>query len=210
MNDNLDRAVVIYRSDGTPFGCGILTEEPLVPNESIGLLEANIERYPGFNGLERFDGEVELSFFLDDTFRLSFQGIGLEANCNDCGIHIHEGVTCNNASLVGGHYWDNTVLSDPWVADQGAFYTTSSMGVADRAFYLYSGKTYQENMNHAVVVHAKDGTVRIGCGILRVLETGDEAQGSVGRRTKEENAFQRRHNGGSLRHKNSRAKGLRT
>ena len=33
------------------------------------------------------------------------------------GLHIHTGVTCADASLVGGHYWDNVnIVDDPWNA----------------------------------------------------------------------------------------------
>merc|ERR1711943_109227 len=48
---------------------------------------------------------------------------GVEADCatapegvaNACGIHIHEGMTCDDADAIGGHYYDQTALeADPW------------------------------------------------------------------------------------------------
>ena len=34
---------------------------------------------------------------------------------NSCGIHFHEGTSCEEASLVGGHFYNATQLAeDPW------------------------------------------------------------------------------------------------
>ena len=45
---------------------------------------------------------------------------GAELRCENCGIHIHTGTTCNDASLVGGHYWDASKTEDLWTAAGGA------------------------------------------------------------------------------------------
>lgn len=76
------------------------------------------------------------------------------------------GVTCAAADQVLGHYWDiNEPKPDPWVASNGAFYNTDATGDAKGFFQVDSGFNYTENIGHAVVFHAQDGS-RIGCGTL--------------------------------------------
>mmetsp|Transcript_5138 Transcript_5138/g.6638 ORF Transcript_5138/g.6638 Transcript_5138/m.6638 type:complete len:109 (+) Transcript_5138:219-545(+) len=87
---------------------------------------------------------------------------GLEENIIG-GAHIHTGTTCNDADLVGGHYWASG--DDVWTPTYGAFYSTDDKGNAMGEFDIDSGYDYFSNLGHAVVVHASDGS-RIGCGIL--------------------------------------------
>merc|ERR1719164_359233 len=44
---------------------------------------------------------------LEDACKTTPEGVA-----NACGIHIHEGKTCDDASAVGGHYFATD--SDPW------------------------------------------------------------------------------------------------
>merc|ERR1712014_196839 len=47
---------------------------------------------------------------LEDSCRTTPEGVA-----NACGIHIHEGKTCDDATAVGGHYYDSSSIeSDPW------------------------------------------------------------------------------------------------
>lgn len=87
---------------------------------------------------------------------------GLEENVVG-GIHIHTGVTCDNASLVGGHYWGGE-SSDPWLTTS---YWSNDMGVASVELSVDGfslGGDYPV-AGRAFVVHASDGT-RVGCGVL--------------------------------------------
>jgi len=43
-----------------------------------------------------------------------------------CGVHVHEGTNCSNATFVAGHYFGNGVTVDPWTAKDGAFYNTDA------------------------------------------------------------------------------------
>merc|ERR1712107_708921 len=75
-------------------------------------------------------------YYKGDQAWLWYQMEGLEADCatapegvsNACGIHIHEGTTCDDADAVGGHYYDTTSMSsDPW---SPVTYTATSGGTA--------------------------------------------------------------------------------
>ena len=96
----------------------------------------------------------------DDSFLFKLDLGGLEADCVGCGIHIHSGFTCDDASLVGGHHWDKdifgaTATDDPWNAES---YFSDSVGVSTSGFVIDSGFGLRNNKGRAVVVHASDGS----------------------------------------------------
>jgi hypothetical protein len=129
-----------------------------------------IGAYPGYKGALKPSGKVNVHFLHGDLFRFSLSLKGLETNCIKCGIHIHSGTTCSDAALVGGHYWNPAVYGvnvtgDPWVPSKGAYYTSDASGKALRYFYTDQGYGYDDTINHAVVIHANDGS-RIGCATL--------------------------------------------
>lgn len=163
---NEGRAVVIHGQDGGRVGCGIL--EP-APESSVGVLYSDIGLYPGvelIDGDPIPSGEVEVEFFGDRTLHLSHIMTGLEANCEGCGVHIHTGITCDDADFVYGHYWDlSEQVDDPWVSSEGAVYNTDATGAGSGSFFLFSGYEFHKSIGHAVVFHGSDGG-RIGCGVL--------------------------------------------
>lgn len=123
------------------------------------------ERYPGYTGDISPSGTV-LATFLKGEILFAYDLQGLEPNCVDCGIHIHEGKTCDDADEVGGHYY--SVGADPWTTIGAAVYNSDANGEAAGSFTLKSGyDTCKENVGHAVVAHSQNGT-RLSCGILTV------------------------------------------
>ena len=145
------------------------TKTPKTPKTPKNIVHSTcISTYPQYDGDIEVKGEVKIRFSRDETTELGFRFnlIGLEANCTDCGIHIHAGSTCSNATMVFEHYWDSSdSLPDPWTAEYGAVYNSDNMGNANGSFMLDSGLGSAANDGHAVVVHDQNGT-RVGCGVL--------------------------------------------
>jgi len=163
---NRDRTIVMYDSNQNMMACGELSTASRWAGRT---LTAELGMYPNYDGDLRVSGMVSVDFFRYGDIMFSFAVEGLEPNCEKCGIHIHAGVTCDMFDEVLGHYWDKEELGDddPWVAAQGAYYISNAQGMASRSFPLYFGYGFEDNVGHAVVVHASDGT-RIACGILEV------------------------------------------
>jgi len=173
---------IVYASDGTTkIGCGVLKN-----TFNINSMQADIQSYAGYkspvnNKKVAPSGTVYVMAFEDNVLRLRGSLDGLESNCVKCGIHIHAGLSCNifgNGSrsnnnnstpdeIVGDH-WFASGQDDAWKA-QKATYTSDAKGHANFAFYVYNGYDFEDNVDHALVVHGHDNT-RIGCGILKPKE----------------------------------------
>lgn len=58
-------------------------------------------------------------------------------NCtatNGCGVHIHNGTSCNDTTTQGGHYFASPVTVDPWTESRyssDANGTANFMGILD-------------------------------------------------------------------------------
>ena len=130
-------------------------------------LQGSLGAYPEYTGDLDVSGKVKVSFDEADCLTLKLDLEGVEPNCVDCGIHIHSGTTCATADDVGGHYWDDASVEDPWVTAYGSVYNSDDEGCAKSKFTVDSGFGFEDNNGHAVVVHAQDGA-RIGCGVLSV------------------------------------------
>jgi hypothetical protein len=89
---------------------------------------------------------------------------GLEASSSG-GLHIHTGTQgCATSSTVGGHWWTPSTATDPWST---TYTSTNGTGATLGSFTVQYGFNITAAADHAVVVHAANGT-RIGCGQLRV------------------------------------------
>merc|ERR1712039_988382 len=92
---------------------------------------------------------------------------------NACGIHIHEGTSCETA---GGHYWSkNFTEEDPWATIR---YTVSSSGAntaAGQNVRVATGLPLSDMEGRAVVVHDVAGN-RTACSLLKssVLTSGKQ------------------------------------
>lgn len=79
------------------------------------------------------------------------------------GMHIHTGMSCSDASVVGGHYWTPATDPDPW--NINAMWFSDANGNAVGNFTVSTGYQYAGNLRHALVTHLANGT-RFGCGVL--------------------------------------------
>merc|ERR1719174_1784253 len=126
--------------------------------------------YPGYKGPMKVAGGVNAYLAESGDAYLNYNLKGLDLACktppegvaNACGIHIHEGKTCDDADSVGGHYYDGDSISeDPW---SPVTYQASADGTS-------KGKTSagigagQDIDGRAIVVHDKTGA-RVACALI--------------------------------------------
>lgn len=125
--------------------------------------------YPGYTGVLSGSGFVTI---VEDSSsptigqNISWSLLGMaDPLCNGtvpsvpnaCGVHIHVGTSCSNASTIGGHWYNSpTVSADPWTS---VTYTYNTTGSAVRV-----GTGYPNILasSRVVVVHDSTG-VRIAC-----------------------------------------------
>jgi len=160
-DENKGKIVTLSDSSDTVWACSVIMAESMEPNT----LYAEIGVYPNYTGGLTPSGIVKIVFNYDGTFKFMYDLEGLEENCEDCGIHIHDGVSCETHEQVMGHGWNAAFVRDLWKNQYGAVYETDHSGSASSYFYLSNGWSIGINNGHAVVIHGKDGT-RIGCGQL--------------------------------------------
>jgi len=89
-------------------------------------------------------------------------------NCtatNGCGVHVHSGTACTNASTQGGHYFSSA--RDPWIPV--GYTSTSSKGDASFKFDISDGAT--DIAGKPFIVHSNGGG-RVACGLLSEVTSG--------------------------------------
>jgi len=167
---NDGHAVVIHASDGSRVACGVLSKsrksaKSCKSSKGTKALSTCLDTYPDYSGDINASGSTVTVKFDGDNLDFKYNLNGVEANCVDCGIHIHTGTTCDDASLVGGHYWDASKVDDLWTTEGGAVYNSDAGGNVKDHFDLTNGYDGVGNDGHAVVIHASDGS-RVACGVL--------------------------------------------
>jgi len=163
--DVVGKVVIVYDDQGNRIGCGLIDESSTSP----------FERYPGYDGpLPLTSGGMEV--IPDDDGKQILRWIfptGLDPACSEecsepncCGVHIHEGTSCDDASAVGGHFWDKEEFQeDPWMTVR-YFITGPGPTVTPVApIEVVTGLTYEQVDGRTVVIHDFSGT-RIGCAVI--------------------------------------------
>lgn len=103
---------------------------------------------------------------------MSWSLTGLDTACenactatNCCGVHIHVGTDCSDASTIGGHFWDSSdYTTDPWAT---VMYNSSSSGSNNMSVAVATGLDASEVLGRAMVIHDSTGA-RIACGIIQL------------------------------------------
>jgi len=149
---NYGHTVVVHEAGGTKAACAELN-----PIKSIF---STMSKFPGYMGDLNVMGNVSASVNAKGESLLTWQLDGLEHDLWG-GIHIHEGLTCDDA---GGHYYDEKMFSvDPW---KKSTWTSGENGRSVGTKAISDGFFQQaQNYHHAVVVHANNGD-KIACGEL--------------------------------------------
>ncbi len=138
------------------------------------VLSATMGAYPDSPHPLTPSGEVVMAFNPRGDLGIFLDVENVAVNCtksnnatNGCGIHIHAGTTCDNATQVLGHYWNESdTAEDPWV---DARYGSDESGLSLSQVILPGGNGFDpsENIGHALVLHEKDGS-RVSCGLLKL------------------------------------------
>ena len=131
-----------------------------------GGLSASIETYPGYTGdLAISKGKVFVKFEEDsDEMKVHYGLKGVDTNCTSCGIFIHTGTSCDNATLIGDTYYSTD--TNPWTTANGAAYSIESgKECAKGSFNITTGYNSTQTDGHAVVVYSSTGEA-YGCGVL--------------------------------------------
>jgi len=162
LSDVQGRAMVVHDHTGGRVGCGLIEDGML----EVAQKKITFQPYPGYTGDLKVEGEA-FAWSLHETAWLQFSIDGVETDCkrtpdgvaNACGIHIHEGETCDDAEQVGGHFFDGSIPSDPWASQ---VYSTRH-GAASGLFPTKIGT--DDIAGRALVVHDKTGA-RVACGLI--------------------------------------------
>jgi len=135
-------------------------------SEPPALVTTMFRRYPGYSGRLNIWGNVVV---LSTGYKLIlvYNFSGLEYGSTG-GFHIHEGNHCNDASSIGGHFYNKGKLSsDPW--ENNHWRALSNSGYGEGVLQIDTGyPRLSTNDYHTIVVHAHDGT-RVACAELRPL-----------------------------------------
>lgn len=143
----------------------------LPANAKVLKLKNEMQVYPGYEGSDHVYG-LAYVYPASNGINMYFYLWGLPESSSG-GIHVHTGDTCENASLVGGHYYNTTLytpLNEPWRSNT-TWWQSDGEGSAENDFVVDTGFEFEAHNTHAVVVHNNAGT-RIGC---QTLVTDDDA-----------------------------------
>jgi hypothetical protein len=143
-------------------------------NQTMVTLESFMP-YPGTGTRFNVNGKIIMKF-TNTSVSMDYQLQNTDAKCvksttvdNSCGLHIHEGKTCTNATEIAGHYYDNATLRvDPWLK---TMYVSDDKGKATGATTVAFGYSYALSVGRAVIVHDQNGT-RMACAIIPGTGTG--------------------------------------
>lgn len=133
-------------------------------------------RYPGSGTNATIAGVVYIVPVTENGkiihHKLTWKLTGTDDACakgggNVCGIHLHTGRDCSNATTIGGHL-HNASIADPWTTvryDSSAGSSTETTGSM-----VATGLSTSDLLGRALVVHNSVGAgERIACGIALVV-----------------------------------------
>lgn len=121
-----------------------------------------LDRYPGYTGVYNITGEINIwNATTGPGYQIDVAVSGGQPDFNHT-FHIHTGVTCANASLVGGHLWSPFNTADPWTVPQ---LLANATGDINGSFTVNFGYDFDQFIGHALVIHDPNG-IRTACGLI--------------------------------------------
>ena len=147
------------------------------------LTAQNFKPYFNYNGNLRVGGQCQLtSAGTSQTFSCSLTNVDPQCTrvgnaANSCGIHIHQGTSCEiNAQ---GHYYKTPVTQDPWTNVIYRSSTATATGAQSNvpSTLVNTGATELEVTGKTMIVHGYDGG-RIACAVLQASGGGTGGPGA--------------------------------
>ncbi len=84
---------------------------------------------------------------------------------NGCGVHVHNGTSCNDTLTQGGHFYGDVAI-DPWLYTM--YYSTDFLGEAYYTGCVETGISDDSMFSdRPFIVHSNNGS-RVSCGMLQV------------------------------------------
>lgn len=158
VEETVGYLLVLHDSTGARVTCTSIQDQAItVPDVGV---------YPGKTSTVDITGSVKLVFGVDSA-RIIYNLAGVEEACktpgtasNACGIHIHEGTDCKDATQPGGHYYNtHKYKSDPWAS---IVYVPSDTGKAVGSVNVGYGESWTTSIGRVLVVHDSTGA-RVTC-----------------------------------------------
>ena len=156
------RAVVVHSATAR-VGCGVIGEDNHIYPATVTL-----GPYPGYTGGLNVQGVFTLRSAYRSAELLVYGVLAGLPSGSSAGWHVHAGHTCDNATRVGGHYYEGLGSSsndDPWSPVEWA---SNDVGVAEVDmrminFTLQPGAV-RDVSGRVIVVHAAGA--RVACGVI--------------------------------------------
>jgi Cu/Zn superoxide dismutase len=143
------RTIVVH-STAVRVGCAVIGED-----NALYAATATLGPYPGYTGSLDVKGLFALRS-AHGSAELFVHALvaGLPAD-DTAGWHIHAGHTCDNATRVGGHYYQGLGATDPWsaVAWESDGQGVAEVGMSMPDFSLQPGAV-RDVSGRVIVVHA--------------------------------------------------------
>jgi hypothetical protein len=169
---------LVHNEDGSRAGCGLLSKIA-----DSDLMEAAVTELSGSgvsgNVIAHHEGSGRVCFFAT--------GSGLERNLasyliggtacnatNGCGLHFHNGTSCETTASQGGHWYADLVMDDPWKSV--GYVATGATGDAYHANCLETGVIHFEG--RPFIFHSNNGS-RVACGIVGSSQPEEDTSGST-------------------------------
>jgi len=90
---------------------------------------------------------------------------------NGCGLHIHEGMICDDADEIGGHYYNQDMDTDPWLTVDYVAKEKGGEVKTKGETKVNIGTPLKTATARAVIVHQLADGARIACAQLTRLST---------------------------------------